>query len=324
MLAAGGFVHEIAVNTFAANDLTTTLADPQVVASLYHWFDRGMPSCARMPEYFKERAYKLPTDEVSGPHQYAMGTNLETYAYWRTMPGWMENFSKYMSGVVLNEKGRWTDFYPIAEKLLDGFDERYGDGYLYVDVGGGLGHDTKLFKDKTQGRSIGKLALEDLPAVLDDTAKDLDPSIERVAQDFFQEQKIKGKMASHVWHILCTVTISLTYHVQGARSYLLSHILHNWPEPLALRILSRIHDAMSAAPAGYSKLLIAERIFPDKGATEWDATMDMSMMIFHAGMERNEGQWQQLLGKAGFRVEQFWIPEEEGQGIIEAVVNDVG
>ena len=192
-LTTGGFAHEIEVSTFAANGLTHALANPQVAAGVLHWFDRGMLPCYKMPEYFKKRDYKLPDDEVSGPQQYAMGTDLESYTYWATIPGWMESFNTYMTGVILDERGSWTDFYPVKEKLLDEFRENQGDGYLFVDVGGGRGHDAKLFKEKTTRTSIGKLALEDLPAVIEDVPNDLDSSIERVKQDFFQEQKIKGK-----------------------------------------------------------------------------------------------------------------------------------
>ena len=78
---------------------------------------------------------------------------------------------------------------------------------------------------------------------------------------------------------------------------------------------------MSTSPPGYSKLLIHERILADKGATEWDATMDMGMLMFHGSQERSKQQWRQLLEQAGFRVETFWMAPFDGEGIVEAVID---
>jgi hypothetical protein len=70
--------------------------------------------------------------------------------------------------------------------------------------------------------------------------------------------------------------------------------------------------------AGYSKILLNEYILPDTGASPLPIGLDLSMMVMHAGIERTESQWTALLEKAGLTVIKFWYPEGDGEGIIEA------
>lgn len=42
-------------------------------------------------------------------------------------------------------------------------------------------------------------------------------------------------------------------------------------------------------------------------------------MLLHAGMERTEGQWKELLTGVGLELEGFWAAERGGEGVIEAV-----
>ncbi|KAI9691358.1 MAG: hypothetical protein M1820_009737 [Bogoriella megaspora] len=292
-LIAGGFILEPSPATYSANTLTHTLSKPQVAAGIQHWFDRGMIPVAKMPEYFQRSGYTLPQDEVSGPQQFGFGTQLESYAFWATKEGWLESFNTYMTGAITAERTHWTEWFPVEERVVEGFRSEEGEGVLYVDVGGGRGHDVEAFRRKVGEVVKGRLVLEDLPGVIEDVGQ-LDEKVEKVEQDFFEEQKVKG-----------------------ARVYFLSHILHNWPDPLALRILARLKAAMTP---GYSKLLICERILPDKGASEWEATMDMGMLFFHGGQERSREQWTKLLEEAEFEVGKFWTPDVDGQGIVEAIM----
>lgn len=75
---------------------------------------------------------------------------------------------------------------------------------------------------------------------------------------------------------------------------------------------------------GYSKLLLHELILPDQGASPFQAVLDLAMMTFNAGMERSQKQWQHLLEMAGFQVVKFWVPEEDADGIVEAIVPHEG
>lgn len=72
---------------------------------------------------------------------------------------------------------------------------------------------------------------------------------------------------------------------------------------------------------GHSKLLLHEMLVPERGAPTFHAVLDMTMMVFNAGMERTESQFQNLLERAGFKVAKFWpAPEQGADGIVEAMV----
>ncbi len=73
---------------------------------------------------------------------------------------------------------------------------------------------------------------------------------------------------------------------------------------------------------GYSKLLLHELILPDQGASSFQAMLDLTMMAFNGGMERSGKQWRLLLETAGFEVVKLWIPDEDADGIVEAIVKD--
>ena len=51
----------------------------------------------------------------------------------------------------------------------------------------------------------------------------------------------------------------------------------------------------------------------------YTACTDIRMMLLHAGMERTEGQWKELLTGVGLELEGFWAAERGGEGVIEAV-----
>lgn len=84
----------------------------------------------------------------------------------------------------------WTDWFPVKDVCLDGFDASKSE-YVFVDVGAGKGHEAELVL-KRYPDTRGKLAIEDLPFVIDDVA-DLNKRIERVKHDFTQPQPIKGQ-----------------------------------------------------------------------------------------------------------------------------------
>jgi hypothetical protein len=81
-------------------------------------------------------------------------------------------------------------FFPVQEKLIDGF-EKSVDSALLVDIGGSFGHDIGEFCRKFPD-APGRLILQDLPVVIDQI-NSLDNKIERMKYDFYTEQPVKGK-----------------------------------------------------------------------------------------------------------------------------------
>jgi hypothetical protein len=103
----------------------------------------------------------------------------------------------------------------------------------------------------------------------------------------------------------------------GPRAVYMHHILHDWSDEYARKILEAQRASMVP---GYSKLLIHDMILSEEKVPLLHSLLDVGMMIFNAALERTKQQWEDLLRSAGFEVVKFWIPEEEDDdGIVEAV-----
>lgn len=85
-------------------------------------------------------------------------------------------------------KPSWLDFYPANSRLIEGA-EASPDAALLVDVGGGLGHDLKTFRER-HSDAPGRLVLQDRPEVIA-AVGGLD-GIGVTAHDFFKSQPIQG------------------------------------------------------------------------------------------------------------------------------------
>lgn len=109
-------------------------------------------------------------------------------------PGVMENFNVFMQDLFgTPHRLGWTDgWFPIRDRILDGFDAEKGE-YCFVDVGGGKGHECELLFKKFPGMK-GKLVIQDLPFVIDDIQQ-LDSRVERMYHDFTKPQPMKGPRA---------------------------------------------------------------------------------------------------------------------------------
>jgi hypothetical protein len=100
---------------------------------------------------------------------------------------------------------------------------------------------------------------------------------------------------------------------EGGDAYLLSHILHDWSEEKCLQILGNCRRAMKTG----SRLLIVEMVLPDDGARHPGKRLDIVMLVLTEGKERSEGQYRELLKKAGFRLNRV-VATQSPASVIEA------
>lgn len=85
----------------------------------------------------------------------------------------------------------------------------------------------------------------------------------------------------------------------GGDLYLLKHIIHDWDDARAGKILQHCHDAMSAA----ATLLITDCVLPHQPTPEaaMGYFVDMAMLVGAPGSrERTEEEFRQLLASVGF------------------------
>ena len=94
--------------------------------------------------------------------------------------------------------------------------------------------------------------------------------------------------------------------------FVLSTILHDWPDDDARRILDTIRAA--AAPA--SRLVLIEAVIQPGNEPSGAKWLDLLMLVIAGGRERTEEQWRRLLESAGWEPVRFFE-----SGAIEARPN---
>jgi O-methyltransferase domain len=85
----------------------------------------------------------------------------------------------------------------------------------------------------------------------------------------------------------------------GSDTYLLKHILHDWEDAEACKILSNVRKAI--APEG--RLLIVEQVVPPRNEPGPAKIMDLEMLAIPGGRERTVQEWKELFEASGFRLE---------------------
>ena len=145
-----------------------------------------------IPAYLKMSDYRNPTNVADGPFQYSHNTQSTHFRWLADRPEHLQRFNNYMKG-CRERKRSWMDpgFYPVKERLENGFKKDQQDSVFLVDVGGGLGHDLEELKAK-HADLPGSLVLQDQAAVIAQIGK-ASPGIELTAHDFFTPQPVKGE-----------------------------------------------------------------------------------------------------------------------------------
>ena len=81
----------------------------------------------------------------------------------------------------------------------------------------------------------------------------------------------------------------------GGDAYLVSLVLHDWPDPQAQRILANI-----AAAGRGARLLVLDFVVPPGDAPHISKISDLNMLAMMGGKERTGPEWRELLQGAGF------------------------
>ncbi len=102
--------------------------------------------------------------------------------------------------------------------------------------------------------------------------------------------------------------------VPAADAYIMKHIIHDWDDERAVKIMQSIHRAM----IGDGKLLLAEMVIPEGNFPHPGKMLDLEMLTSPGGVERTESEYAQLFERSGFRLNRI-VPTMSPFGVIEAV-----
>jgi hypothetical protein len=165
-----------------------------------------------------------------------------------------------------------------------------------VDVGGGHGH---LLAAVLRAHSHVRGVLFDLPAVVEHAAPVLEGAgvadrCELLGGDFFSS--VPG----------------------GGDLYILSDIVHDWPDEAALAILRNCRAAMRNS----ARMVLSERPAPERAEPTAYARsvlmLDLNMLVRNGGRERTAEEHRALLASAQFRLERI-LPTAGPTSLLEAV-----
>jgi O-methyltransferase domain/Dimerisation domain len=140
--------------------------------------------------------------------------------------------------------------------------------------------------------------LYDLPGVIERAAKSvsqagLSERVDLVAGNFFESAP------------------------RGADAYLLRHIIHDWNDEQAIRILKNVHTAIGGKGARErGRLLVVESVIPPGNDPFFGKLLDLTMLVIPGGQERTEEEYRRLFGKAGFHLARI-VPTASEVSVIE-------
>ena len=144
-----------------------------------------MPCYQQLPSFLASTKYQNPMNPVQSPFQPAHNTDLHPFVWIQSHPVNMGYFIQWMTSQREGQK-IWLDVYPFVQNLCQNLDP---DTPLFVDVGGGIGH--QCLAVKTRFPNIpGRVILQDLPPVVAQAIAI--PGVEAMPHDFNTPQPIKG------------------------------------------------------------------------------------------------------------------------------------
>lgn len=271
-----------------------------------------LPCYKQLPTFLAETKYQNPTDALHCPFQPAHNTEGVPFEWALKHPRILEDANLWMT--VQHEGSKvWLDEFPFEAEI--GKESNDPDLPLFVDIGGGIGHQCQLLHERCASLP-GRLILQDQGPVIAQ-ALPMD-GVEKMVHDFFTPQPVKG-MCRRETRSFNKIPGSFLIGHPGAKAYYLRNVLHDYPDTKCIDILNQIIPAMTKD----SVVLIDEVVLPAKGA-HWHVTqLDLCMMSCLAATERSEQQWLTLLSAACLRIVKIWTYSEHlRESVIVAVPED--
>ncbi|KAI1655087.1 S-adenosyl-L-methionine-dependent methyltransferase [Daldinia decipiens] len=266
-LAAIEAVEERDRGEYTANQTTRNLTEKVVEAGISHYFGLTAPQYQCLPDLLKRTGYQTPVDDANTAFHLAFRTTLDPFSWFAQNPTYLADFHAYHA-LRRQPDATWLSVYPVETETA-GWP---ADQPLYVNVGGGVGHQCAQFKEKHPNLD-GRVILQDLPHSVAEALPT--PGVEIMAYNMFEPQP-----------------------VIGVKFYHLLAVLHNHPRHKVRMLLKTIKAAMKPE----SVLLIDEMVFLEENVNYMAASVDMTILAAFANMERTEAQWATLFKDVGLRI----------------------
>lgn len=175
-----------------------------------------------------------------------------------------------------------------TEPMLDSYD--FSAFRAVVDVGGGNG---EVITGILHRHPAVNGVLFDLPVVIQRSANNiaaagLSDCCKLVAGNFFEEI------------------------APGGDAYIMRHIIHDWSDEDAVKILTNCRKAMNSG----GKVLVVEAVIQDDNSPSPFKWLDLSMLTI-GGKERTRQQFEGILSRAGLKLDRI-VPFQHDLSVIES------
>lgn len=285
-LATQGFISEVDDATYAPSPLAPNVQPSGFSAGVKHNSSLVAPGLAAFPGWLRKNGYRSPTSSKDCAFQDAFGPDIDLLGYLAQNPEQSAAVFEYMAWQKVRNKSWMNKGVKVAEEFKLTTEAEVENGRaLFVDVGGGGGHQCFEFREAFPDRK-GRLVVQDTDVMVGmiDKGEAGKIDLEPMAHDFFTPQPVKG-----------------------AKVYYLRTVLHDWPDEKSVEILRQLRDAMDED----SLLVIDEIVVPGRAASVKQVLYDMVMLSCLGSGERSESQWREVLEKAGLRLREVEIYDEE-------------
>ena len=101
----------------------------------------------------------------------------------------------------------------------------------------------------------------------------------------------------------------------GGDAYVMKHIIHDWDDERAARILKNIHEAMGDKPG---TVILMESVVPTGPEPDLGKFIDIEMLALPGGRERTAEEFRALVESCGFELTRV-VPTKSALSLVEAV-----
>lgn len=220
--------------------------------------------------------YSVETGKPAWNHIHGM----EVFEYFAKNPRQAEIFNNAMTDMTVG----------IAPVIVEAYD--FSGINTVTDIAGGHG---SLLAEILK-------ANPDLKGILFDMA-----SVIAGAGAFFEKANVAERVEKVSGDFFAAVP-------KGADAYIMKHIIHDWDDERATKILRNIKAAMPEN----GKVLIVEVVIPEGNGPDQGKILDLEMLVSPGGVERTADEYRELLSSAGLRLTRI-IQTKSPFSIIEGV-----
>lgn len=136
----------------------------------------------------KQTGYQTPIDDTKTAFHLAFHTTLDPFSWFAQNPTYLADFHAYHA-LRRQPDATWLSVYPVETEVVGWPPDRP----LYVNVGGGVGHQCAQFKEKYPSLG-GQIILQDLPQSVAEALPT--PGVENMAHNMFETQPVIGMWLS--------------------------------------------------------------------------------------------------------------------------------